>query len=137
MFDSRQYEWADITIIIGGRDIVTIRGVKWTRKIERESVYGKGRYAHSIQTGNESNEGEFTMLQSDFDAIELAAGGDILSANVDCLIVFGDPLNGDKMTTHRVIGARFTEDALEMKQGDKFAEVKLPWIARRIQKNVT
>ncbi len=135
-FDSRQYEWADISVRIGGFDLVTIRGVKWTRKIEREAIYGKGRDPVAVQTGNTTNEGEFTMLQSDFDAIEAAAGGDILSANVDCLVSFGNPSNGDKMTTHRIEGARFNEDVFEMKQGDKFAELKLPWTARRIVKNV-
>lgn len=135
-FDSRQYEWADVSVSIGGRDIVTIRAVKWSRTTELEEVYGKGRDPQGIQRGNNKNEGEFAMLQSDFDAIEAAAGGDILNAIVDCQVSFGNPSNGDKITTHRVLGARFPEDVLELKQGDKFAEIKVPWKARRIQKNV-
>lgn len=135
-FDSRQYEWADVTVIIGGRDIITIRGVKWTRKIEREAAYGKGRDPLSIQSGNNSYEGEFMMLQSDFDAIEEAADNDILSLSVDCEVNFGNPSNGDSMRTHRVIGVRFLEDAMDIKQGDKFAEITVPWIALRINKNV-
>ncbi len=135
-FDSRQYEFADITLIIGGRDIKTLRGVKWSRKIEREPVYGKGREPLSIQSGNASYEGEFMMLQSDFDAIEKAAGDDILSLSVDFEVTFGNPLNGDALKTHRGLGIRFTEDTLDIKQGDKFAEITVPWLARRIQKNV-
>jgi len=135
-FDSRQYEWADVTLIIGGKDILTLRGVKWSRKVEREAVYGKGRDPQAIQSGNNSYEGEFTMLQSDMDAIEASFGDDILSASVDVEINFGNPSEGNAIKTHRVVGARFTEDALDMKQGDKFAEITLPWISRKIQKNV-
>lgn len=135
-FNSREYEWADVTLIIGGRDIVTIRGVKWTRSIEREPVYGKGRDPIAIQSGNNAYEGEFIMLQSDFDGLEAAANGDILSLSVDCLVSFGNPLDGDALRTHRILGARFTEDTLDIKQGDKFAEITVPWMATRIHKNV-
>lgn len=133
MFNSREYEWADVTVIVGGVDILGIRGVKWNRKAEREPVYAKGRDPHSIQTGNNSYEGELTMLQSSFDQIEQATG-DILTANVDILVAFGNPLNGDMIRSHRVLGARFNEDALEIKQGDKFAEIKVPFMALKIQK---
>jgi hypothetical protein len=135
-FNSRQYEWADITLIVGGRDIVTARGVKYSIKIESEPVYGKGREPLSIQRGNASYEGEFTMLQSDFDALEDAGGGNILSLSVDCEVSFGNPASGDVMRTHRIVGARFTEAALDIKQGDKFADITVPWIASRIEKNV-
>lgn len=135
-FNSREYEWADVTLIIGGRDIRTIRGVKWTRKIEREAVYGKGREPIAIQSGNSAYEGEFAMLQSDFDAIEAASRDDILSLSVDFEVTFGNPLNGDALRTHRGLGVRFTEDTLDIKQGDKFAEIIMPWLATKIQKNV-
>lgn len=135
-FNSREYEWADVTLIVGGRDLMTIRGVKWSRKIEREAVYGKGREPIAIQSGNSSYEGEFTMLQSDFDGLEAAANDDILSLSVDCLVSFGNPADGDALKTHRIIGVRFTEDALDMKQGDKFAEITVPWLATKIHKNV-
>ena len=135
-FDSRQYEWADVSVSIGGKDIVTIRAVKWDRETEYEELYGKGRDAISIQRGNNKNSGEFELLQSDFDAIEKAAGGDILKAVVDCQVAFGDPEQGDAIITHRALGCRFPKDSYELKQGDKFAAIKLPWIARKIQKNV-
>lgn len=135
-FNSREYEWADVTVIIGGKDMFGIRGVKWTRKVEREPLHAKGRDPHSIQTGNNTYEGEIKLLQSDVDAIEAAAGDDILSLNVDVQVSFGDPTNGDAMKTHRLLGVRFTEDTLDAKQGDKFFEISVPFVARKIQKNV-
>lgn len=126
-FDSRQYEWADLTIIVGGRDLTGIRTMKINRKAEREPLYAKGRVPHSIQTGNLSFNGEIGVLQSELIALEKAGGGDILSLSVDVLAVFGNPSNGDDMTYKRATGVRFTEVNEELKQGDKFMEVALPF----------
>jgi len=126
-FDSRQYEWADLTVIVGGRDITGIRGLKVNRKAEREALYAKGRTPHSIQTGNLSFSGEIGVLQSELIAIERSGKGDIFSLSVDILAVFGNPSSGDAMTYKRATGVRFTEANEEMKQGDKFMEVSLPF----------
>lgn len=135
-FNSRQYEWADLTLILGGKDITGIRGIKYTEKIEREAVYAKGRNAHSIQSGNSAVEGEITLLQSEYEALVAAGNGSVLSLSVDALVAYGNPANGDMLITDRVIGLRFTEAAKEMKQGDKMMEVKLPFIALRVQNQV-
>ena len=62
MFNSREYEWADVTLLLGGKDITGVRGVKYTIKQEKETVYGKGNEPIAIQKGNKSYEGEITML---------------------------------------------------------------------------
>ena len=41
-FNSREYEWADLTVLIGGVDITGIRGLKYSQKQEKELIYGKG-----------------------------------------------------------------------------------------------
>ena len=51
-FNSREYEWSDLTIIFGGRVLTRIRGVKWSRKKELEELYGKGSDPIAIQGGN-------------------------------------------------------------------------------------
>jgi hypothetical protein len=135
-FNSREYEWADLTLVVGGRDITGVRGVKYSEKIEREAIYGKGRKPQSIQSGNISYEGEFMMLQSDYDALEISAGGSILSTSVDALVSFGNPTDGDFMKTDLLEGIRFTEGAKEYKQGDKFCEITIPFICLDIRKNV-
>ena len=129
MFNSREYEWADISVILGGRDLTGIRAVKVKRKRETEEVYAKGREPRAIQSGNNSYEGEIEILQSDFNAIEDAAGGNILNINVDILVCFGNPLNGDVMRTKKISGVRFGEAENAAKQGDKFMHVTLPFKA--------
>lgn len=133
-FNSRQYEWADVTVIIGGRDITGIRGVKYKESIEREPVYAKGRNPHSIQSGNRAVEGELTILQSDLEAMVEAGGGSLLSLSVDIEVSYGDLQNPIK--TDRIEGVRFTETERDLKQGDKFMEVSLPFIALNLVQNV-
>ncbi len=132
-FDSRQYEWADLTLILGGQDITGIRAVKYTEKIEREALYAKGRYPHSIQSGNIAFEGEMEMLQSDYEALVTAGKGSVLSLNLDGLFAYGNPSLGDVMTSDRAMGIRFTEAAKDIKQGDKFMPIKLPFVFLKLK----
>lgn len=136
MFDSRQYEWADLTLILGGRDLTGIRGVKYDKAIEREAVYAKGRKAHSIQSGNEAVTGEIRLLQSEFEALVQAGGGSILGLSLDGLVAYGNPANGDNMITDRIETIRFTTEPSEMNQNDKFQEITLPFLALDVKRQV-
>lgn len=135
-FNSRQYEWADLSLILGGKDVTGVRGIKYSEKMEREAIYAKGRDAHSIQSGNSAVEGEVTMLQSEYEALVKAGGGSIMSLSLDALVAYGNPLNLDAIITDRLLGIRFTESAKEFKQGDKFMELSLPFVALRVQNQV-
>lgn len=128
-FNSRQYEWGDVTLVLGGRDITGIRGIKYTEKGEKEALFAKGRRPHSIQTGNITIEGEITILQSEAIALEKAGNGSILGLSVDAVVSYGNPSLGDAMITDRIVGVSFTESPKELKQGDKNMEISLPFIA--------
>lgn len=134
MFNSREYEWADVTLLLGGKDITGVRGVKYTIKQEKETVYGKGNEPIAIQKGNKSYEGEITMLQSELETIRLNGGGSILNLQLDAVVAYGNPANGDVMITDVIQGIHFTEEPHELKQGDKQMEVTLPFIALRVKK---
>jgi len=69
MFDSREYEWADITLVLGGKDITGIRAIKYGEKQEKEPVYGKGNKPRKIQKGNISYDGEISLLQSEYETL--------------------------------------------------------------------
>ncbi len=131
-FDSREYEFADITLIMGGKDITGVRGIKYTVKQEKEAIYGKGNDPIKIQKGNRSYEGEITCLQSELESL-IAASEDksILSLQLDAVVCYGNPSKGDVLITDVLQGIQFTEETIEMKQGDKFAEIKLPFIFLR------
>ena len=133
MFDSREYEWADLTLILGGRDLTGIRAVKYTESIEREPLYAKGRQPHTIQSGNIDYKGEIKMLQSEYEALVKAGKGSVLSLSLDGLFAYGNPSAGDALISDRAVGIRFTEAGKDIKQGDKFQEITLPFICLNIK----
>lgn len=131
-FDSREYEFADVTLVMGGKDIASIRGLKYTVKQEKEPVYGKGNEPRKIQKGNKSYEGELTCLQSDLETlIANSTDRSILSLQLDAVVSYGNPSNGDVLVIDVLQGLQFTEEAKEIKQGDKFMDIKLPFIFLR------
>lgn len=138
--NGREYEWADISLIVGGVSIVGFRAVSYKREREKEAMFGKGRKAHSIQSGNESVTGSITFTQSQLEALELATGGNILTAKVDIVVSYGAEMNAVSVasaaiSTDIIVGAEFTEYEKGMSQGDKFMEVPMPFLALDI-KNV-
>lgn len=135
MFNSREYEWADLTFLLGGKDLTGFRGIKYTIKQEKEVVYGKGNMPIAIQKGNKSIEGEITILQSELETMRLQSGTkSILDLQLDGVVCYGNPANGDVLVTDVVQGIQFTEEPKELKQGDKFMEITLPFIALRVSK---
>ena len=133
MFNSRQYEFADLTLALGGRDLTGFRGLKYSSKQEKEPVYGKGNQPLHIQKGNISHEGEITMLQSELETLRAAGNGSVLGLRLDAVAAYGNPSKGDVLVTDFILGIEFTEDGKELKQGDKFMEVTLPFICMSIK----
>ncbi len=138
IINGRQYEFADLTLILGGRDVTGFRGIKYTEKQEKEVLYGKGNKPMSIQKGNFSYEGEISLTQSELETLKALARtqsghSSIMSLTLNAIVAYGNPLKGDIMITDRIYGIQFTEDAKEMSQGDKFMEVTLPFICTDIE----
>ncbi len=128
MFNTREYEWADINVVMAGRNVTGFRAVSYTSKQEKEALYAKGNKPHSIQRGNKSYEGSISLVQSEYEALKQAAGGDILDASIDLVVSYGNPTKGDTIGTDLLQGVEFTDDKTEWKQGDKFQEKELPFI---------
>lgn len=135
IFNSKEYEWSDITAIVAGRPVTKIRAISYVKKQEKEALYAKGNKPHSIQRGNKSYETSLTLLQSELEAIEAASGGDVLDASFNVIVSYGNPSKGDVIKTDLIEGNEITEVPKGMKQGDKFSEHELPGIALNIKNN--
>ena len=132
MFDSREYEWADITVLIGTRIIIGIRGVSYTNKQDKQPIYGKGNLPYAIQKGNKSFEGELTLNMSELLALQAeSATGSVLDLQVDITVCYGNPTQGDVMHTDKLLGVQFTEEPQAMNQGDDHSEHSLPFVFLR------
>lgn len=128
MFNTREYEWSDVNVVMAGRNVTGFRAVSYTSKQEKEALYAKGNKPHSMQRGNKSYEGSISLVQSEYEALKQAAGGDILDASIDLVVSYGNPTKGDTIVTDLLQGVEFTDDKTEWKQGDKFQEKELPFI---------
>lgn len=127
-FNSREYEWADVSVVAAGRMITGIRGVSYTSSQEKEALYGKGNKPHSIQRGNKTFAGSIRLLQSELEALELAAGGDALDISFNIVVAYGNPAKGDVITTDLLVGCEITEIPKGLNQNDKFMEIELPLV---------
>ena len=128
MFDSREYEWADVTVVAAGRDITGIRGISYTSSQEKEALYAKGNKPHGIQRGNKTYEGSIRLLQSELDALNLIAGGDVLDINFNIVVSYGNPSKGDVIKTDLLVGCEITSAPKSINQNDKFMEIELPLV---------
>lgn len=128
MVNTREYEWSDVSVVMAGRMVTGLRGVKYSSKQEKEHLHAKGNKPHSIQRGNKTYDGEITLLQSEYEALKQACGGDILDSSMDIVASYGNPSAGDIVTNDILVGVEFTEDNTEWKQGDKFQEKTLPFL---------
>lgn len=128
-FNSKEYEWRDITVVMAGHVVTGIRNIRYTKKQDKELLYAKGDKPHAVQCGNKSYETAVTLLQSELEALEQAAGGDALDAVFDIVVSYGNPSKGDVVHTDLIRANSLTEVPKGMSQGDKFAEHELPGIA--------
>lgn len=138
IINGRQYEFADVSLVLGGRDVCGLRGIKYSEKQEKEALYGKGNRPLCVQKGNISYEGEVSLTQSELETLKALARAQtnrssIMALTLNAIVCYGNPLKGDAMITDRLFGIAFTEDAKELKQGDKFMEITLPFICTDIE----
>lgn len=130
-FNSREYEWSDVTVVLGGRVITGIRGVDYKEALDKDFLYGKGNEPRGIQHGNYAYTGNVSLLQSELDALQTAckaAGTRILEMRLNLVVVYGNPSKGDIIHTDILENVEFSEVGKPMKQGDKFMEVELPFL---------
>lgn len=135
IFNSQEYEWSSVTAIVAGRNVTGLRGIEYSAAQEKEALYAKGNKPHAIQRGNKSYTGTLTLLQSELDALQQAAGGDALDVRMNIIVSYGNPSRGDVVTTDLLRGVEITEIPKGMKQGDKFMEVALPVIMLDVVSN--
>lgn len=126
--NTREYEWADVTVVVAGRDVTGIRGVSYTSDQEKEALYAKGNKPHGIQRGNKSYSGSIRLLQSEYDALNAAAGGDVLNVSFDIVVCYGNPSQGDVIHTDLLKGVEITSKPKSLNQNDKFMEIELPLV---------
>lgn len=137
-FNTNEYAWVDVVVVIMGRPVVGLRGIEYKVKQQKEALFAMGRTARGIQKGKKEFEGTITLLQSELIALDRAAQeagyNDITDIDFDVIVSYL-PKNL-VVTTDKIVGVSITEAPRALKEGDLQMEVALPFIALNVETNV-
>lgn len=138
MFNSQEYDWSNVEVVMLGRPVTGIRGVSYKASQEKEVIYGRGNKPRAIQKGNKSYEGTITLLQSELEAMLLTVqkGQNVVDIPAFDIVVAYVPEGGGDIVTDIIKNVELTEVEKSFSQNDKFMEVELPFIALDIQYSV-
>ncbi len=135
-FDSKDCEWADMTVMFAGAPLTKIRGLKYKTSKEKQLLHAAGDQPISIQSGNRTNDGEIKVLKGAIDdmnrAAQLAGGQDILDMQFDIIICY-KPQGTRLLQTDTLLGVEVTAFEKGWEQGSKNMDVSLPIVFLRLQ----
>lgn len=137
-FNSIEYAWKDIEVVMLGRPLARILEIEYTIDSEKKPIYGRGKKALGIQSGNEKAAGSITIGQSELEALIKKAKKihptiKITDLSFDVNIGY---LAATEIIRDRVIGFTITNLPKSMKQGDTDMQVKLPFLALDIDYDI-
>lgn len=137
-FNSSEYTYCDMEVIILGRTIGGLRGIEYSSKKAKEVLYGAGRKGRGIQHGKREYEGTLTITQSELAALNRAAQmigkEDCLDLDFDIIVTYTSPEL--IVTIDRIVCASITDMKSALKEGDMKMEISLPFVALDVIPNL-
>lgn len=128
------YEWADITVLVGGAPVTGIRGVKYSDKQEVVNVYGAGRYPVGRGRGRVTCEASLRLLLDEARALAASsATGRLQDLGVFDVQVSYIPAASGRIVHDVVRDCQFSEVEVDWSEGDTSREVDLPLVCSRIE----
>lgn len=126
-YNSKQYGWKDLSIVLGGRIIEGVTEVEYAKKQATDFLYGRGNDPHDIVEGNNEYEGKITVWQSELEAMTRdAPSKDITKLRPDIIVTYAAE-EGGQTVTDILKNVKFPEYKKGFKQGDKNMLVELPF----------
>ncbi len=128
-FDSKDCEWADMTVVVAGAPLTKIRGIRYKASKEKQLLHAAGDEPVSIQSGNRSYEGHIRVLKGALDdlnrAAQAAGGDDILDMQFDIVVAY--KARGARMLqTDTLVGVEVKDFEVGWDQGAKNMDITLP-----------
>jgi hypothetical protein len=139
-FDSSEFAWKDLEVVMLGRPLVRILDVKYKTARENKVIYGRGNEPQGIQKGNKAYSGELKVGQGELEALIRKSQEIYPLSDPTDLPPFNITVAYEKngiMVTDVIIGVSLKEIEKGMKQGDSDMEVSLPFDALKINYNTT
>lgn len=137
-FNSTEFAWKDITITAMGMVFEAVMEIEYDTEVDKKIVYGRGKKAKGIQSGNEKCSGNIQVKQSLLESMVRTAQANNPTAKLtdisfDIQVHY---LKTPDIVKDRIINAEFTKQPKSMKQGDMEMLVKLPFLALDIAYNI-
>lgn len=134
-FDSKDCEWADMTVMIAGATLTKITGIKYKAAQEKKLVYAAGTEPISIQSGNRSYDGQIKVLKGAIDdmnrAAQAAGGSDIMDLQFDIVITY--KAKGTRaLQTDTLINVEVSNFEKGWDQGAQSMEVTVPIVFMKL-----
>lgn len=140
--NGREYEWADISIRIGKKELFGFTSIEYKESQEVEYYYGKSREPCSFVIGNKSYSGKISITQSELVSLKESIKEMGLKSLLDItllsiIISYGSDNNGSEKNSQiqhvTLQHVKFLEIDEGISQGDKFMIVDLPFLALKIE----
>lgn len=134
-FDSKDCEWADMTVMVAGSTITKIRGLKYKAAKQKELLHAAGDEPISIQSGKRTYEGTVTVLKGALDDMNRAAisagGEDILDMQFDIVVTY--KARGTRsLQTDTLVNVEITDFEKGWEQGATSMDIALPIIFMKL-----
>lgn len=137
-FNSDEYAWKDLKIFMAGRLLTGFRGLKYKVSRTMTDIYASGDEPHTRTKGNKKRDGEIVLLQSEVQALLLAAiaqfgrDADLTDLTFDITAAYAvSPTSA--IVTHQLITCDIPEFEMGMAQDDPNMEVTLPLMIGKIR----
>lgn len=134
-FDSKDCEWADMTVMLAGSPITKIRGLKYKAAKEKQLLHAAGDEPISIQHGNRTYEGQIKVLKVAIDdmnkAAQLAGGDDVLDMQFDIVVTY-KPKGARQLQIDTLVSVEVKEFEKGWEQGAKHMDVTLPIVFMKL-----
>lgn len=128
MVNGVNYSWGHVTAIIFGVPIIGITEVKFKKTQAKENNYGRGFDVVSRGYGNKEYEGSIKLYRDELQRIINASPNkdvtDIPPFTIT--VVFGNNISGVQAQTVVLKFAEFTQDIMEVSQGDTKILCEMP-----------
>ncbi len=138
-FNSEEYGFVDLQVVMLGRPLATLQGLRFKEMQEKSNVYGAGAKPIARSRGQITYEGEVKILLSDYLAILQSQGngsnGALKIKPFDIIASFA-PSVGSVITTFVLVYTEFTEVEVNVNQGDMGIVMTLPIIFGDLKNNV-
>jgi hypothetical protein len=135
-FDSKECEWADMSVLFAGATLTKITGITYKALKAKQLLHGAGDEPISIQSGNRTYEGSIKVLKGaldDMNRAALASGGrDILDMQFDIVITY-KPKDARLLQTDVLRSVEVKDFAKGWDQGAKSMEITLPILFMRLE----